>query len=207
MSVNLPIVNCLIIFYRLFTCDKTTWVSYLDAFETAINVALRSVNYVDLPRLKLRNSGLDDAIVGLGSILAMKNMKMEGVWDSELFKRDEKNFNENEMTELLLVALRVLPKMAFYMTADKWRLEVLQNGGDNMVASWWNMRKEIQGVEGVANTETDFLGDTFITTNKPYLSKFLGTILQFQLLENYENRWELRNQSIAINIGNDENFL
>ncbi|EFA05125.1 angiotensin-converting enzyme 2 [Tribolium castaneum] len=187
---------------EVFTCDKTSWVHYLNSFETAIDVALRSVNYVDLARLKLRYSAIDDAIVGLGSIFAIKNLRVKGVWDYELFQN-----NDNEMSELLLIALRVLPKLPYYLAADKWRLEVLQNGGGAMTATWWNLRKELQGIGGVFNNETDFLGDSFIVSNRPYLSKFLGTILQFQLLEHYRNGWQYANESLAANFGNDDNFL
>ncbi|XP_044253409.1 angiotensin-converting enzyme-like isoform X2 [Tribolium madens] len=187
---------------ELFTCDKTSWVQYLNAFETAIELALRNVNYVDLARLKLRYSAIDDAIVGLGSIFAIKNLRVQDVWNYEIFKN-----NDNKMTELLLIALRVLPKLPYYLAADKWRLDVLQNGGSDISASWWNLRKEMQGIEGVFNNETDFLGDPFIASNRPYLSKFLGTILQFQLLEHYRNQWQFANESFATNFGNDDNFL
>jgi hypothetical protein len=190
---------------ELLACDKTSWVAYMDAFEVAIDVALRNSDYLNLPLSNLRYSVVDDAVAGLGSVLAIKNMRYKGVWDTSLFPQNGTDADPNKMTQLLLIALRVLPKLPYYLAADKWRLHLLENGFDNMNEEWWRFRKEFQGVEGISNNETDFLGDSFIASNKPYLSKFLGTIFQFHLLENYD--WSDTNESFASSIGNDENFL
>jgi hypothetical protein len=124
----------------LLACDKTSWVAYLDAFEVAIDVALRNSDYLNLPLSNLRYSVVDDAVAGLGSVLAIKNMRYKGVWDKSLFPQNGTDADPNKMTQLLLIALRVLPKLPYYLAADKWRLHLLENGFDNMNEEWWRFR-------------------------------------------------------------------
>jgi hypothetical protein len=125
---------------ELLACDKTSWVAYMDAFEVAIDVALRNSDYLNLPLSNLRYSVVDDAVAGLGSVLAIKNMRYKGVWDTSLFPQNGTDADANKMTQLLLIALRVLPKLPYYLAADKWRLHLLENGFDNMNEEWWRFR-------------------------------------------------------------------
>ncbi|RZC32885.1 angiotensin-converting enzyme, partial [Asbolus verrucosus] len=191
---------------ELLTCDKVSWVTYLDAFEVAVDVALRNIDYLSLSRLNLRYQVIDEAIKSLGSVLAIVNMRHNGILNKQLFSLNDEN-DPNKMTELLLTALRVLPKLPFYLAADEWRLHLLENGLNNIDSTWWQFRKDFQGVKGVSNIELDFLGEPYIMSNKPYLSKFFGTILQFQLLQNYKVYMSDPNDNIAVQIGSDENFL
>lgn len=140
----------------------------MDAFEVAIDVALRNMDYLNLARSDLRYCVVDEAVKGLGSVLGVKNLRNK-VWGRSLFEKHDSDLQNNDMTELLLIALRVLPKLPFYLAADKWRLQLLENGFSDMEKQWWNFRKEYQGVAGVFNNESDFLSDPFITSNKPYL--------------------------------------
>lgn len=155
---------------RVETCDTPSWTQYLDAYETCLEISLNNHDYGTWMRQNLRYSALDEAISQLGPILAI----------SELPATDE----SEKMTKLLLIALRVLPKIPFYLTADRWRLEQLEKGGD-LVDSWWKTRKQLQRVEGVTNRENDFLGDNAIISNRPYLSKFLAPFIAFQIMEYY----------------------
>lgn len=84
-------------------------------------------------RQNFRYSALDEAVVQLGSILAVENLPYHGILGGNL---DE----SAKMTKLLLVALRVLPKLAYYMAAEKWRLEEMENSSGDLVESWWNKR-------------------------------------------------------------------
>lgn len=44
------------------------------------------------------------------------------------------------MTKLLLVALRVMPRLAYTLMVDKWRLEALEQDSPDLAVSWWKYR-------------------------------------------------------------------
>lgn len=155
-------------FFRLLTCNKVDWTGYLNAHETAIKIALNNQDYESILRLKLRYSAFDEAVTNLGTIFAIENLPRNGFLPEDTFKSDENGESKNRLSALLLVALRVFPKLAYYIGTDTWRLDELEIPG-NFTATWWDVRQKYQGVRGIDNDEPDFLGDSHIVSNKPYL--------------------------------------
>lgn len=66
-------------------------------------------------------------------------------------------------------------------------------------------REVYQKVEGKTNSEFDFLGDPYIISNKPYIGKFFGTLVQFQILEYFQNEVS-DGVNILTHMAQDENF-
>lgn len=120
---------------RILTCKNVTWNSYLSAHEAVLEVGVKGLDYQSLPRRELRQSFLDEAIVNLGSVIAIQNLPNYGFTPES----DYTDF-ENGLAAKLLLALRVLPKLAYYIAADVWRLEELQNPSENIVNNWWEIR-------------------------------------------------------------------
>lgn len=57
--------------------------------------------------------------------------------------------NETDKTEeahivsIMITALDVLPRMAYYLTADQWRIDIIRNNTfdpDHLTNSWWEYR-------------------------------------------------------------------
>lgn len=190
---------------EILTCKKLGWTEYLDIHEASINVALRNQDYASLPRRDTRFSAVDEALQGIGSLIAINNLPVYEFIPQTAFK-EEKDTYDRKNTALLLTALRVLPKLPYYLLADTWRLEELDFSYGNFTEKWWQKRNEMQGVRGNTNLETDFLTDSFITSNKPHLSKFFGAFLQFQILDYYQKFYSSENGTIASFIGSDQNF-
>lgn len=111
---------------------------YLNSLETALKVALNNFDYTSLPREHLRFCAIDDAVQKLGSILAISRLENDGIIASK--SEDNEAF---KMTKLLLVALRVMPRLAYSLMADKWRLEALEQNSTDLAASWWKYRSEL----------------------------------------------------------------
>ncbi|GLV43739.1 Multidrug-Resistance like Protein 1 [Carabus blaptoides fortunei] len=191
-------------FSQVITCNSTGWVEYLDAHETMVRAALYNLDYSTATYSAFRVSALDEALASLSSILAVKNLPLVGIVPEDIFFNDNGK-NEIEMTALLLTALRVLPRLPYYLLADTWRLQQLENPAVNMSASWWTERESVQLVKGVTNTEWDVLGDPYMTSNKPYIGKFLGTVLQFQILDYFQSDAD-NGINILTRMAQDENF-
>uniref|UniRef100_A0A1Y1JVZ7 Angiotensin-converting enzyme n=1 Tax=Photinus pyralis TaxID=7054 RepID=A0A1Y1JVZ7_PHOPY len=195
--------NCAEKYTEAVTCAKVDLSSYMDIHDAAINIALRNQDYSSLARRDLRFSAVDEALQGLGSMIALDNLPANGfvpkdAWTSFGDETERKN------AALLLTAIRTLPKLPYYLLSDVTRLHHLDNQQDNFIQGWWSNRKKWQGVQGNSNTEADFLGDHFISLNKPYLSKFLGIFLQFQLLERFSYYED--HENIVNRIKNAKNF-
>ncbi|KAF5305474.1 hypothetical protein FQA39_LY01565 [Lamprigera yunnana] len=192
------ISNCGKKYTQVFTCSKMNLKSFLDIHESGINVALRNRDYTAVPRGEMRYSAVDEALRGLGSLIAFHKLPTykfvsEASWSEE--------------TALLLTALRVLPKLPYYLLSDIWRLEELQSPRENFTDTWWGKRIYFQGVRAHSNTEADFLGDDFISANKPKLSKFLGVFLQFQFFDYYSKYYSTESGTVADFIKQDDNFV
>ncbi|GJQ82092.1 hypothetical protein Trydic_g6964 [Trypoxylus dichotomus] len=190
---------------EILTCNNVTWRSYLNAHEVVLEAGLKGIDYQALPRRELRHSVLEEAIVSLGSIIAIQNLPNYG-FTPECDYVDLENATEHGLAARLLLALRTLPKLAYYLAADVWRLEAFESPSEDIVYSWWENRKKYQGVQGVLNEEADFLNDPYITSNKPYLAKFLGTVLQFELLNYYQLAPFTHNDNLAERLKDEEYF-
>lgn len=127
------------IVFRILTCQKLKWNEFLNIHETAINVALRNVDYNSLARRDLRYSALDEALQNLGSVLAINNLPFNNFIPKDAFKNEEDTYNYKN-TALLLVALRFLPKLPYYLLADTWRLDELSFSYGNTTENWWEKR-------------------------------------------------------------------
>ncbi|XP_022919696.1 angiotensin-converting enzyme-like [Onthophagus taurus] len=169
----------------LLTCNKTSWVEYLNTQEKSFELGLKNVDYTSLPYREIKSSFVEEGIKSLASTIAIHNMPYDDFTEQNAFST-HLNATENLFTAKLLVALRVLPKLAYYYTADTWRINEIQYPSENVVKSWWEERMKTQGVEGSTNNEPDFLQDEFIIRNEPYLGKFLGNVLQFNLLSSLD---------------------
>lgn len=100
------------------------------------------MEYDVCPLKELRGSSFDEAVVGLGAFLAINAMDKVGVVpECDIVQDGEVDIYQRKETLLLLTALRILPKLAFYFTADKWRLTELElMTYENLGESWENTR-------------------------------------------------------------------
>ncbi|KAJ8914194.1 hypothetical protein NQ315_015967 [Exocentrus adspersus] len=187
---------------EVYDCNIPSWTTYLNAHETAFKIALRNQDYLSLMRLNLRYSGVDEAIATLGPLLAIESIHYHGVKTVGDVKDES-----IKMTKLLLTALKFLPQLAYYLAADEWRLSELDHPSENVATSWWKLRGEYQGVKGATGAERDFVREGYITSNKPYISKFFGIILAFQFVQYYRSQMADPDGNIAFEFGNDPNFL
>lgn len=111
----------------------------MEAHEVVIEAGLKGIEYRSLPRRELRQSFLEEAFVSLGSIIAIQNVPNYG-FTPECDYANLGNVTEHRLAARLLLALRILPKIAYYLAADFWRLEELQNPSGNIEQSWWEKR-------------------------------------------------------------------
>eukprot|EP01101_Sappina_pedata_P008216 TRINITY_DN4509_c0_g1_i1.p1 TRINITY_DN4509_c0_g1~~TRINITY_DN4509_c0_g1_i1.p1 ORF type:complete len:768 (+),score=160.32 TRINITY_DN4509_c0_g1_i1:2-2305(+) len=89
----------------------------------------------------------------------------------------------------LLLALQTVASLPFDLIADKWRWGVFSMKDQSVPSSynkeWWYMRRFYQGVDtpaGIVDDEHFDPGVTFkIGQNMPTISKFISTIVQFQI--------------------------
>lgn len=110
---------------------------------------------------------------------------------------DEVPSAENDLGQLMRMALDKIAFLPFGLMIDQWRWKVF-NGEikpDAYNQGWWNLRTQYQGVMApTARSENDFdPGAKYhIPANTPYSRYFLAHILQFQFhrdlckLSNYE---------------------
>lgn len=97
-------------------------------------------DYYSLPRRHLRYSAIDEALESLGPLLAVNNLpRYKFINESFLNDYTDETYS-TRMTALLLVALRTLPKLPFYLAADRWRLNELRFGSNDVPGSWWTTR-------------------------------------------------------------------
>lgn len=126
-------------FFRLITCQKLGWKEYLDIHEASINVGLRNQDYYSLPRREIRFSAVDEALQNLGAIIAINNLPLYDFIPKNAFSDETDTYNRKN-TALLLTALRVLPKLPYYLLADSWRLDELEFSYGNFTETWWQYR-------------------------------------------------------------------
>lgn len=176
---------------RVITCNLTGWPQYVDAYETVMKVKriqLAAEENTFIVRDNSHYSAIYESVTGVSALLATSPWYLQqlGVLTSK--NNQQESAELTEASVLLLVALQTLPKLPYYLAADLWRLEVLSSNLTNVTElndSWRRFRRNMQMVSVPATDETifDFLSDPYIMSNKPYLGKFCGIILQFQLLE------------------------
>ena len=108
--------------FRLTLCSYLRPSDYFDLHEFDIDSKLTNRNYTSkLLENKLKIFVLNEALKGFSAFVSVENLLVEPV----LFSHVD-NYNR-EMTKRLILALRFLPKFAYYYFVDDWRLALLSN--------------------------------------------------------------------------------
>lgn len=155
--------------------------SWLDSHEKNMQAALmKSLADGSLAAydLALENHPLTEALIQLAPSYAIKRLALFDLVPDEAIQ------DENaEGSALLISALRILPKLAYYRMADKFRLELLENesGSDKITELYWKDKRTFTKVT-TNNLTWDFLTDKRVVTNRPHLSAFLGIVLHYEIL-------------------------
>lgn len=173
---------------RAVTCKDVSIGNYIEAHEAIMKVKYKEIinlhsNNTYLLREAPRYSAIYEAIPGFASLLALTPHALDraGLFPLELFNY---NPNHHRLVLQLIMALRDLPKLNYYLAADEWRLRVLSGKipYSKIPTSWSEFRKNFSNIE---NSDVDFLGDPYMVFNKPYIGKFLGLILKYQIYQSF----------------------
>ncbi|KAL0108223.1 hypothetical protein PUN28_015047 [Cardiocondyla obscurior] len=181
---------------RVSTCSKATMSSFLTAHEDVGKVLFNQMIVENIPVLDTVNrySGLEESISILFGILSGSP-----AWLNHTYLMNSTNNDQRMIVSLMITALNVLPRLAYYYSADLWRLNAIQKNitdPADLIASWWEYRKEYEGVFSTNVDNPTFMDDIYILQNRPYLPKILGTILSFQLYEYNMESTEVRYDEI-----------
>ncbi|XP_045767657.1 angiotensin-converting enzyme-like [Maniola jurtina] len=173
---------------RFISCKDVSIQNYMDAHETAtkirfkITTALHSNNTYIL-REAPRYSAIYEAVPGFVSLLSLDPHTLDraGLYPLERFNY---NSNHHRLVLQLIIALRDLPKLNYYLAVDEWRLKVLmgQIPLSKVEDSWSEFRRNFSQIEP---SSSDILGDPYVLFNKPYIGKFLGLILKYQIYQSF----------------------
>ncbi|XP_032684214.1 angiotensin-converting enzyme 2-like isoform X2 [Odontomachus brunneus] len=182
---------------RISTCSKATMSNFLAAHKDIGKILFNQMIVESTPILNTVNrySGLEESISTLFGVLSTSP-----AWLNQTNLMSASNNNEERMiVSLIITALDVLPRLAYYYSADMWRLNAItKNITDRaeLMLTWWEHRQEYEGVSSIDMTSPTFLDDSYIINNKPYLPKILGTFLAFQLYEYIADSTEVRYNNI-----------
>lgn len=185
---------------RVSTCFEPTISNYLAAHKNVAKVSFSQMSVEDTPVLNTANrySPLEESISELFGILSISP-----AWLNHSNLLDNSTDNEQrQIVSLMVTALDVLPRLAYYLSADTWRIDAVNNGIKepvNLTSSWWKHRFEYEGVNPNGTDLPTFLNDDHILKNKPYLSKFMGILLGFQLYEILMDSTEIRYYQLLLN--------
>ncbi|XP_053978934.1 angiotensin-converting enzyme-like [Hylaeus volcanicus] len=182
---------------RVSTCFEPTVSNFLSAHKNIGTIVLNQMSAEMMPVLNTANrySALEVGVSELFGILAASPAWLN-------YTRIVDNSTDNEqlsIVSLMITALDTLPRLAYYMSADRWRINAINNGitnSEDLVSSWWKCRQEYEGLNSNGTEPPTFLNDDYITNNRPYLSKLTGTILAFQFYEYLTESTEVRYDSI-----------
>lgn len=173
---------------RAITCKDVSIANYIEAHEAVMkivykhNINLHSNNTYIL-REASRYSAVYEAIPGFVSLLSLNPYALNraGLFPLETFNY---NPNHNRLILQLIMALRDLPKLNFYLAADEWRIKVLMGAIPyaKIPSSWSDFRRNFSHIEA---SDADFLGEPYMLLNKPYIGKFMGMILKYQIYQSF----------------------
>lgn len=176
---------------RISTCFEPTITNFLLTHKNVGKILFQQMSAESTPILNIANrySGLEEGISELFGILsaspAWLNRFMYNVSETD-----------QKIVSLMITALDVLPRLAYYMSADMWRINAIENNitdSAELIKSWWKYRSEFEGIRELKHMDVPtFLNDEYITSNKPYLSKFVGIFLGFQIYEYITDSSEVR---------------
>ncbi|KAG5326635.1 ACE enzyme, partial [Pseudoatta argentina] len=175
------------------TCSKATISNFLVAHEDVGKVLFNQMTVENTPVLDTVNrySGLEESISTLFGILSASPAWLNHTHLMNNIKDDQQRM----IVSLMITALNIFPRLAYYYSADLWRLNAIRQNITNpvdLITSWWNYRQEYEGISSIDMDYPTFIDDSHIVRNKPYLSKILGIMLSFQLYEYNMDSTEIR---------------
>lgn len=174
-------------FVKVYTCKDVSIGHYLEAHENIMKIRYKEIaaihsNNSYILREANRFSALYEAMPGVISLLALTPHALN---QAGLYPLDRFNYNANHHRLILqlLIALRDLPRLNYYLAVDEWRLKLLKSnalptGSD----SWSEFRKNFSSL---IPSDNDILGDPYALRNKPYIGKFMGLILKYQIYQSF----------------------
>nr|XP_012222251.1 PREDICTED: angiotensin-converting enzyme-like isoform X2 [Linepithema humile] len=185
---------------RVSTCSKASVSNFLRAHEDVGKILFNQIAEETTPVLNIVNrySGLEESISTLFGILSvspawLKHTHLMNVTDNVSYQE------KHMIASLMLTALNVFPRLAYYYSADLWRINAIDKNitdPTDLMSSWWKYRQEYEGMSPITDSPT-FLDDGYIVRNKPYLPKILGIILAFQLYDYTLESTEVRYDNIT----------
>ncbi|XP_011340921.1 angiotensin-converting enzyme 2 [Ooceraea biroi] len=182
---------------RVSTCSKASMSNFLTAHEDVGKIAFNQMSSENMPILNTANrySGLEESVSILFGILSANP-----AWLNHTHLSNDVSNNEQRMiASLMITALHVLPRLAYYYAADLWRINAIEKNitdSSTLISSWWKYRQEYEGVSSIDMDSPTFLDDSDIIRNKPYLPKILGIMVAFQLYEYTLESTEVRYDDI-----------
>ncbi|XP_012285768.1 angiotensin-converting enzyme [Orussus abietinus] len=185
---------------RVSTCSEASISNYLDAHKNVAKILVNQMmaDHASMLSTANRYSALEEAMAQLFAILSVSPAQLQSLG----LIRSTNGTEELQMLSLMITALDVLPSVAYYLSADLWRINALENetiSSDDLIDSWWRHRSEYEGVASDSLDPPTFLDDSYIISNKPYLPKLVGTILAFQLYEYIMESTEVRYSHVEAN--------
>ncbi|OAD56235.1 Angiotensin-converting enzyme, partial [Eufriesea mexicana] len=185
---------------QVSTCFEPTISNFLSAHKNVGKIMFNQLSVENTPVLNIANrySALEEGVSELFGILAASP-----AWLNYTHIIDNSTDNDQRLiVSLMITALNTLPRIAYYMSVDMWRINAIEKkitNSEDLISSWWKYREEYEGLSSNEAKLPTFLNDDHITSNKPYLPKLVGTILAFQLYEYLMESTEVRYDSIIRN--------
>nr|XP_049693128.1 angiotensin-converting enzyme-like protein Ace3 isoform X3 [Helicoverpa armigera] len=173
---------------RAITCKDVSIANFIEAHEAVMKIVYKQTinlhsNNTYILREASRYSAVYEAIPGFVSLLSVNPHALS---KAGLFPLETFNYNPNyhRLVLQLIMALRDLPKLNFYLAADEWRIKVLTGAipYSKIPSSWSDFRKNFSNIE---TGDSDFLGDPYMMFNKPYIGKFMGLVLKYQIYQSF----------------------
>lgn len=160
--------------------DTSAW---LHSHELAMHAALMKTLFdgsLAAYDLALESHPLTEALIQLAPSLAIQRLALAGGLIPDEVLQDD----NAEGSALLLSALRILPKLAYYRMADKFRMQHLETNEEDkrLPELWWEAKRQNIRVT-TTNLTWDMLTDKRMVKNRPHLASFLGAVLHYELLE------------------------
>jgi len=182
---------------RVSTCSEASMSNFLEAHEDVGKILFNQMASGNTPVFNIVNrySVLEESISTLFGILSATPAWLN---HTRLLNNDGDN-EQRAIVCLMITALRVLPRLAYYYAADLWRLNAIRENitdSSSLISSWWKYRQEYEGVSFVNSDNPTFLDDSRVIRNEPYLPKILGTMVAFQLYERILGSTEVRHGNV-----------
>ncbi|XP_037975647.2 angiotensin-converting enzyme [Plutella xylostella] len=197
---------------KIYTCKDVSIANYMDAHEAVMKIKYKEVtalhsNNTYVLRDANRYSALYEAIPGFASLLSLTPhaLNRAGLYPLERFNY-RNNPNHHRLVLQLIIALRDLPKLNYYLAADEWRLQVLMGSitSSKVVSSWSEFRKNFSLVD---SADVELLSDPHVTFNKPFLGKFMGLILKYQIYQTFAEELISDDADLAQHVSVDNSRL